>query len=159
MVVNTRDYIPFLDIYGEPADFEALHENGFALASMRSETRSRYYIREPLTDTVEGWSNDKIWDELAVRLGPEPAKKITRGPALEKSIAPLRSFVFEPKRHGNLFLTRDAAHVMPPTGAKGLNLTYSDVAYLSLALIQHFRDGSEQGLMEYSDKALARITN
>jgi len=105
----------------------ANHERGFALASMRSETRSRYYVDVPLTDKLEEWSDDRLWDELAIRLGPEAAANITRGPPLEKSIAPLRSYVFAPMRHGDLMLCGDAAHIVPPTGAKGLNLAASDV--------------------------------
>jgi p-hydroxybenzoate 3-monooxygenase len=135
----------------------ANHANGFALASMRSETRSRYYIQVPLEETVDQWSDDRLWDELAVRLGPEAAARITRGPALEKSVAPLRSFVFEPMRHGSLFLAGDAAHIVPPTGAKGLNLAASDVAYLSDALIGYFKRGEMDGVAGYSDKALARV--
>jgi p-hydroxybenzoate 3-monooxygenase len=135
----------------------ANHANGFALASMRSETRSRYYIQVPLEETVDQWSDDRLWDELAVRLGPEAAARITRGPALEKSVAPLRSFVFEPMRHGSLFLAGDAAHIVPPTGAKGLNLAASDVAYLSDALIGYFKRGDMDGVAGYSDKALARV--
>src|SRR5690606_18251786 len=100
----------------------ANHERGFALASMRSQTRSRYYIQVPIEEKVEDWPDDRLWEELAVRLGPEVAPHITVGPALEKSIAPLRSFVSEPMRHGSLFLAGDAAHIVPPTGAKGLNL-------------------------------------
>ena len=100
----------------------ANHERGFALASMRSHTRSRYYFDVPLTEKIEDWSDERIWDELAMRLGPDAAANITRGPSLEKSIAPLRSYVFEPMRHGSLLLCGDAAHIVPPTGAKGLNL-------------------------------------
>jgi len=135
----------------------ASHENGFALASMRSKTRSRYYIQIPLTETLEDWPDDKLWDELALRLGPDAAANMTRGPAIEKSIAPLRSFVFDELRYGSLFLAGDAAHVVPPTGAKGLNLASSDVAYLSRALIQHFKDGDDSGIDAYSKTALARI--
>ncbi|WP_030541019.1 4-hydroxybenzoate 3-monooxygenase [Sphingobium sp. DC-2] len=135
----------------------ANHENGFALASMRSETRSRYYIQVPLDEKVEDWPDDRLWDELAVRLGPEAGARITRGPALEKSIAPLRSFVFEPMRHGRLMLAGDSAHIVPPTGAKGLNLAASDVYYLSEALIGYFRRGDADGIAGYSDRALARI--
>ncbi len=135
----------------------ANHPRGFALASMRSETRSRYYIQVPADEDIALWPDDRLWDELAVRLGPETAANITRGPALEKSIAPLRSFVFEPMRHGSLFLAGDAAHIVPPTGAKGLNLAASDVAYLSDALIGYFRRGENDGVAAYSDKALARI--
>ena len=135
----------------------ANHERGFALASMRSKTRSRYYIDVPLTEKVEDWSDDRLWDELAVRLGPEAATNITRGPAIEKSIAPLRSYVFEPMRHGSLFLAGDAAHIVPPTGAKGLNLAASDVSYLSDALIAFFNSHDNDGIAGYSAKALARV--
>lgn len=135
----------------------ANHERGFALASMRSHTRSRYYIQVPLEETVDDWPDDRLWDELALRLGPEAAENMTRGPAIEKSIAPLRSFVFEPMRYGRLFLAGDAAHVVPPTGAKGLNLASSDVAYLSRAFIQYFKKRDETGLEAYSDTALARV--
>ena len=133
------------------------HERGFALASMRSKTRSRYYIDVPLSEKAEDWPDDRIWDELAIRLGPEAAAEMTRGPAIEKSIAPLRSFIFEPMRHGSLFLAGDAAHVVPPTGAKGLNLAASDVHYLSDALIRYFNRNDSDGIAHYSDKALARV--
>src|SRR5690606_32511368 len=112
----------------------ANHERGFALASMRSETRSRYYVDVPLTARLEDWPDERIWDELAIRLGPEAAAGITRGPSIEKSIAPLRSFVFAPMRHGSLLLCGDASHIVPPTGAKGLNLAASDVHYAAEAL-------------------------
>ena len=135
----------------------ANHERGFALASMRSATRSRYYIDVPLTERIEDWSDDRVWDELAVRLGPDAAAQITRGPALEKSIAPLRSFVFEPMRHGSLLLCGDAAHIVPPTGAKGLNLAASDVHYAAQALVAFFRDGDADAVAGYSAKALARV--
>jgi p-hydroxybenzoate 3-monooxygenase len=135
----------------------ANHANGFALASMRSETRSRYYIQVPADEDIDLWPDERLWEELAVRLGPDAAANMTRGPALEKSIAPLRSFVFEPMRYGNLFLAGDAAHIVPPTGAKGLNLAASDVAYLSAALIQFFRRNDPDGLDDYSRKALARV--
>lgn len=135
----------------------ANHERGFALASMRSKTRSRYYVDVPLTEKIEDWSDDRIWDELSIRLGPEAAANITRGPAIEKSIAPLRSFVFEPMRHGSLFLAGDAAHIVPPTGAKGLNLAASDVSYLSDALIAYFKHQDNDGVAGYSEKALARV--
>jgi len=135
----------------------ANHPNGFALASMRSATRSRYYIQVPVDEDINLWPDDRLWDELAVRLGPDAAASMTRGPALEKSIAPLRSFVFEPMRHGSLFLAGDAAHIVPPTGAKGLNLAASDVAYLSEALIGYFRRGDNEGVAGYSQKALARV--
>lgn len=135
----------------------ANHERGFALASMRSKTRSRYYIDVPLTERVEDWSDERLWDELAVRLGPEVAAKMTRGPAIEKSIAPLRSFVFEPMRHGSLLLCGDAAHIVPPTGAKGLNLAASDVHYAAEALVGFFGRGDAEAIGGYSAKALARV--
>jgi p-hydroxybenzoate 3-monooxygenase len=132
-------------------------ERGFALCSMRSETRSRYYLQVPLTDKVENWSDEQFWDELKNRLDPESQKKLVTGPSIEKSIAPLRSFVTEPMRFGKLFLAGDAAHIVPPTGAKGLNLAASDIAYLSSALIQYYQEGSEQGIDEYSEKCLQRV--
>jgi p-hydroxybenzoate 3-monooxygenase len=135
----------------------ANHADGFALASMRSATRSRYYIDVPLTDTVADWPDDRLWDALATRLGPEAAASMTRGPSIEKSIAPLRSFVFEPMRHGSLFLAGDAAHIVPPTGAKGLNLAASDVSYLCDALIGYFHHADNEGVGEYSQKALRRV--
>ena len=135
----------------------ANHERGFALASMRSETRSRYYVDVPLTEKIEDWSDDRIWDELAIRLGPDAAAHITRGPALEKSIAPLRSFVFAPMRHGSLLLCGDAAHIVPPTGAKGLNLAASDVHYAAQALTAFFKRNDADAIVGYSDKALARV--
>ncbi|HCA5051747.1 4-hydroxybenzoate 3-monooxygenase [Acinetobacter baumannii] len=132
-------------------------ERGFALCSMRSETRSRYYLQVPLTDHVEDWSDEKFWDELKNRLDPESREKLVIGPSIEKSIAPLRSFVTEPMRFGKLFLAGDAAHIVPPTGAKGLNLAASDIAYLSSALIEYYAEGSEQGINEYSEKCLQRV--
>ncbi|MFI8011719.1 4-hydroxybenzoate 3-monooxygenase [Acinetobacter sp. ABJ_C4_1] len=132
-------------------------ERGFALCSMRSETRSRYYLQVPLTDHVEDWSDEKFWDELKKRLDPESREKLVTGPSIEKSIAPLRSFVTEPMRFGKLFLAGDAAHIVPPTGAKGLNLAASDIAYLSSALIEYYAEGSEQGINEYSEKCLQRV--
>ncbi|MDC5349501.1 4-hydroxybenzoate 3-monooxygenase [Acinetobacter baumannii] len=132
-------------------------ERGFALCSMRSETRSRYYLQVPLTDHVEDWSDEKFWDELKNRLDPESREKLVTGPSIEKSIAPLRSFVTEPMRFGKLFLAGDAAHIVPPTGAKGLNLAASDIAYLSSALIGYYAEGSEQGINEYSEKCLQRV--
>ncbi|MDF0542235.1 4-hydroxybenzoate 3-monooxygenase [Sphingobium sp. H39-3-25] len=135
----------------------ANHERGFALASMRSEARSRYYIQVPLDEKVEDWPDDRLWDELAVRLGPEAAAHITRGPALEKSIAPLRSFVFEPMRHGRLLLAGDSAHIVPPTGAKGLNLAASDVHYLSDALMRCLKGHDRDAIVGYSERALARV--
>ena len=132
------------------------HERGFALASMRSETRSRYYIDVPLTESIEDWPDERIWDELAIRLPEEAASRIARGPALEKSIAPLRSYVFAPMRHGSLLLCGDAAHIVPPTGAKGLNLAASDVHYAAEALTAFFK-GDADAIAGYSDKALARV--
>lgn len=134
----------------------ANHERGFALASLRSKTRSRYYIQVPLDEKLENWSDDRLWDELERRLGETP-KPITRGPALEKSVTPLRSFVFTPMRHGRLFLVGDSAHIVPPTGAKGLNLAASDAIYLSDALIAFFGKGDEAGLDGYCEKALKRV--
>ena len=133
------------------------HERGFALASMRSHTRSRYYIDVPLTEKIEDWSDDRIWDELARRLPDEAAAKIVRGPSIEKSIAPLRSYVFAPMRHGNLLLCGDAAHIVPPTGAKGLNLAASDVYYAADALTAFFRRSENDAIAGYADKALARV--
>lgn len=135
----------------------ANHERGFALASMRSHTRSRYYVDVSLTEKVEDWSDDRIWDELAIRLGPEAAANITRGPSIEKSIAPLRSYVFEPMRHGSLLLCGDAAHIVPPTGAKGLNLAASDVYYACDALVAQLKRGDNDAVAGYSARALARV--
>ena len=135
----------------------ANHERGFALASMRSETRSRYYIDVPLSENVGDWSDERLWDELATRLGPEAAAHMTRGPALEKSIAPLRSYVFAPMRHGSLMLCGDSAHIVPPTGAKGLNLAASDVHYAAEALVRFFRNSDNDSVTGYSDLALARV--
>lgn len=135
----------------------ANHERGFALASMRSETRSRYYIDVPLTENVENWCDDRIWEELATRLGPDAAANMTRGPSIEKSIAPLRSYVFAPMRHGSLMLCGDSAHIVPPTGAKGLNLAASDVHYASRALISFFKSNDADAIAGYSEKALARV--
>lgn len=135
----------------------ANHERGFALASMRSRTRSRYYIDVPLTERVEEWSDERIWDELAIRLGPDAAARMTRGPSIEKSIAPLRSYVFEPMRHGSLLLCGDAAHIVPPTGAKGLNLAASDVHYAAEALTAFFARADNDAIAGYSARALARV--
>ena len=143
-----------------PCDHELIysnHERGFALASMRSATRSRYYVQVSLDEKLEDWPDERIWDELAIRLGPSVASRITRGPSIEKSIAPLRSFVFEPMRHGRLFLAGDAAHIVPPTGAKGLNLAASDVNYLFEAITAFYRSRSRAGLDAYSAAALARV--
>ena len=133
------------------------HERGFSLCSMRSMTRSRYYIQCPMTDKVEQWSDTAFWDELRTRLNPELAERIITGASIEKSIAPLRSFVAEPMRFGRLFLAGDAAHIVPPTGAKGLNLAASDVKYLSDAFIDFYLEKSSAGINGYSQRALARI--
>ena len=135
----------------------AAHPRGFALASMRNAMLSRYYIQVPLTDTVEDWSDEAFWDEFKARLPAEVAARLVTGPSIEKSIAPLRSFVCEPMRWERLFLCGDAAHIVPPTGAKGLNLAASDVHYLHEALVAHYTQGDSAGLAGYSDKALARI--
>jgi p-hydroxybenzoate 3-monooxygenase len=143
-----------------PCDDELIysnHQRGFALASMRSASRSRYYVQVPLSEKLEDWPDARIWDELAERLGPEAAARMTRGTAIEKSIAPLRSFVAEPMRHGRLFLAGDAAHIVPPTGAKGLNLAASDVGLLADALIGRYHEGSDAGLDGYSAQALSRV--
>ncbi len=132
-------------------------ERGFALCSMRSLTRSRYYVQCPLEDKVEDWSDERFWDELKRRLDPDMASRIVTGPSIEKSIAPLRSFVAEPMRFGRLFLAGDAAHIVPPTGAKGLNLAASDVKYLSGGLIEFYKENSSAGINHYSDRALRRI--
>ncbi|MDT7518609.1 4-hydroxybenzoate 3-monooxygenase [Rhodoferax sp. TBRC 17660] len=132
-------------------------ERGFALCSQRSMTRSRYYLQVPLTDKVENWSDDAFWNELRLRLDPHAAETLITGPSLEKSIAPLRSFVAEPMRFGRLFLAGDAAHIVPPTGAKGLNLAATDVKYLSTALIEYFAERSSAGIDHYSQRCLARI--
>ena len=135
----------------------ANHPRGFALASQRNPMLSRYYIQVPLEDTVEDWSDDAFWEELIARYPESIAKDIVTGASIEKSIAPLRSFVAEPMRYGNLFLAGDAAHIVPPTGAKGLNLAVSDVYYLSRALIAWYQNGSATLLDEYSDTALHRV--
>lgn len=132
-------------------------ERGFALCSMRSLTRSRYYVQCPIDDKIADWSDDRFWDELRRRLDPDMAERIVTGPSIEKSIAPLRSFVAEPMRFGRLFLAGDAAHIVPPTGAKGLNLAASDVKYLSSAFIEYYRDKTEAGIDHYSQRALARV--
>jgi p-hydroxybenzoate 3-monooxygenase len=127
------------------------------LCSMRSMTRSRYYVQCPADDKVDDWSDERFWNELRARLDPDLASRIITGPSIEKSIAPLRSFVAEPMRFGRLFLAGDAAHIVPPTGAKGLNLAASDVKYLSSALIEHYLDKSDAGIDSYSQRALARV--
>jgi p-hydroxybenzoate 3-monooxygenase len=133
------------------------HERGFALCSMRSPTRTRYYVQCSLHDKVEDWSDDAFWDELRRRLDPQAAASMVTGPSIEKSIAPLRSFVAEPMRFGSMFLAGDAAHIVPPTGAKGLNLAASDVRFLARALVEHYRDHSDEGLERYSERCLARV--
>ncbi|HEY1092049.1 MAG TPA: 4-hydroxybenzoate 3-monooxygenase [Burkholderiaceae bacterium] len=135
----------------------AHHENGFALCSMRSATRSRCYLQVPISDRVEDWSDARFWNELRTRLDPVSAAALQAAPALEKGIAPLRSFVAEPLRFGRLFLAGDAAHIVPPTGAKGLNLAVSDVRLLAEALIEQCAHGSSQGIDHYSARALRRV--
>ena len=135
----------------------ANHPRGFALCSMRSKTRSRYYIQCSLDDLVENWPDDRYWDELRARLPPDLADRMITGPSIEKSIAPLRSFVSLPMRYGRLFLAGDAAHIVPPTGAKGLNLAAADVKVLHEAIAQYYHSGSETLLEEYSARALARV--
>jgi p-hydroxybenzoate 3-monooxygenase len=132
-------------------------ERGFALCSMRSMTRSRYYLQVPLTDKVESWSDEAFWQELRLRLDAEAREKLVTGPSIEKSIAPLRSFVAEPLRFGRLFLAGDAGHIVPPTGAKGLNLAATDVKYLATAFIEYFTERSEAGIDHYSARCLRRI--
>jgi len=141
-----------------PAHHELIYANhlrGFALASMRSRTRSRYYLQCDLHDRIEDWPDERFWDELILRLGPQA--HISTGPSFEKNITPLRSFVTEPMRYGSLFLLGDAAHIVPPTGAKGLNLAVSDAVMLSESLAAYYRCGIRSTLDSYSDRALARI--
>lgn len=133
------------------------HERGFALCSMRSQVLSRYYVQVPLTDKVEDWSDDAFWAELKRRLPEQVAARLVTGPSIEKSIAPLRSFVAEPMSYGRLFLAGDAAHIVPPTGARGLNSAASDIYYLYHAMLAHYQKGDDSGLEGYSAKALARI--
>ncbi len=142
-----------------PADelVYAQHERGFALCSMRSRTRVRCYIQCSLSDRLESWSDARFWSELKSRLDPVTAAALEPAPSLEKSIAPLRSYVTEPLRFGRLFLAGDAGHLVPPTGAKGLNLAASDVRYLARALTEHYRDRSDAGLARYSEQALRRV--
>ena len=134
----------------------ANHKDGFALASMRSHTRARYYVQSAPGDTVEDWSDERFWETFKDRIG-DAAKDLTTGPSIEKSIAPLRSFVSEPMSHGRLFLAGDAAHIVPPTGAKGLNLAVADVRRLSRALIAQLTKSDEGPLTRYSQEALARV--
>lgn len=133
------------------------HEDGFLLCSMRSHTRSRYYLQCSLNDHVDEWTDARFWGEFSRRLPPHLAHKLVTGPSIEKSIAPLRSFVAEPLRFGRLFLAGDAGHIVPPTGAKGLNLAASDIHYLSNALIEYYHERSSAGIDDYSRKALNRI--
>jgi p-hydroxybenzoate 3-monooxygenase len=143
-----------------PADEELIycnHPRGFALASMRSASRSRYYLQCGLDEHPDAWPDDRFWDELCLRLGARAAAGVVRGPSFEKTIAPLRSFVAEPMRHGALFLAGDAAHIVPPTGAKGLNLAVSDVVILAEALGEFYFEGSSAGLDGYSARALRRV--
>ncbi len=133
------------------------HDRGFALCSMRSQVLSRYYIQVPLTDKPEDWSDEAFWSELRRRLPLDVAARLITGASIEKSIAPLRSFVAEPMRYGRLFLAGDSAHIVPPTGARGLNTAASDVFYLYHALLAHYQKGDDSGLDGYSQKALARV--
>jgi p-hydroxybenzoate 3-monooxygenase len=135
----------------------ASHARGFALCSMRSATRSRYYIQCPLDTKPAEWSDERFWQELRARLPEHYAQRVIAGPSLEKSVAPLRSFVAEPMRFGSLFLVGDAAHIVPPTGAKGLNLAAADVRVLFTALVEHYRSPSSRALDEYSAQALSRV--
>ncbi|PIT80865.1 4-hydroxybenzoate 3-monooxygenase [Limnohabitans sp. JirII-31] len=143
-----------------PVSHELIYANtdrGFALCSMRSATRSRYYVQVPLTDKVEEWSDERFWADLKNHLDPEAQANLVTGPSIEKSIAPLRSFVAEPMRFGRMFLAGDAAHIVPPTGAKGLNLAATDVKYLSHALTEYYAEKSEAGIDHYSQRCLRRI--
>ncbi|MDB5846889.1 MAG: 4-hydroxybenzoate 3-monooxygenase [Rhodoferax sp.] len=143
-----------------PVSHELIYANtgrGFALCSMRSATRSRYYVQVPMEEKVENWSDDAFWNELQSRLDPEAAERLVTGPSLEKSIAPLRSFVAEPMRFGRLLLAGDAAHIVPPTGAKGLNLAAADVGYLARAMQAFYGERSESALDRYSDLCLRRV--
>jgi len=143
-----------------PVNHELIYANserGFALCSMRNANLSRYYIQCPLSDSVDNWSDEAFWDELKRRIPKDQADKLVTGPSIEKSIAPLRSFVTEPMRWGRLFLCGDAAHIVPPTGAKGLNTAASDIHYLYHALRDYYEVGSEEGIDSYSEKALSRI--
>jgi len=133
------------------------HPSGFALCSMRSPTRSRYYLQCDLTDNIEAWPDERFWEELKLRIDDEARAGLVTGPSIEKSIAPLRSFVAEPMRFGRLFLVGDAAHIVPPTGAKGLNLAAADVRVLCRGLIEHYRNGSDALIDAYSERALARV--
>jgi p-hydroxybenzoate 3-monooxygenase len=143
-----------------PVSDELIYINsarGFGLCSMRSRTRSRYYLQVPAGEKVEDWSDDAFWAELRRRLDDPGRERLVTGPSLEMSIAPVRSFVVEPMRFGRLFLAGDAAHIVPPTGAKGLNLAATDVKYLANAFAEHYRDGSDAGLDAYSARCLRRV--
>jgi p-hydroxybenzoate 3-monooxygenase len=143
-----------------PVSHELIYANterGFALCSMRSATRSRYYVQVPLTDKVEAWSDERFWADLKDHLDPEARESLVTGPSIEKSIAPLRSFVAEPMRFGRMFLAGDAAHIVPPTGAKGLNLAATDVKYLSDAITEYYGEKSPAGIDHYSQRCLRRI--
>ena len=162
LTVHEKDY-PFgwLGLLADvpPVSHELIyvnHERGFALCSQRSRTRSRYYVQCALTDQAEQWSDQAFWDELRARLPPDTAAHLVTGPSLEKSIAPLRSVVCEPMRFGRLFLAGDAAHIVPPTGAKGLNLAAADVGYLAQGFVDHYR-GDASGLERYSARCLRRV--
>ena len=135
----------------------AKHERGFALCSLRSQILSRYYIQVPLSDSVDAWSDDAFWAELKRRLPEHVSEQLTTGATIEKSIAPLRSYVAEPMRYGNLFLAGDAAHIVPPTGARGLNTAGSDIYYLYTGLVDFYKNNDATGLDNYSEKALARV--
>jgi p-hydroxybenzoate 3-monooxygenase len=146
----------------KPADDELIyckHARGFALASRRSATRSRSYLQVSLSDTIDDWPDELFWDEFKRRLPPEAAGRLETGPSIEKSIAPLRSFVCEPMQYGRLFLVGDAAHIVPPTGAKGLNLAASDVATLYKVLTRVYRNGDKECIGQYSPIALRRVWN
>ncbi len=143
-----------------PVSDELIYINsprGFSLCSQRSRTRSRYYLQVPLTDTIEEWTDDAFWQELRLRLDEDGRERLVTGPSLEKSIAPLRSFITEPMRFGRMFLAGDAGHIVPPTGAKGLNLAATDVKYLAGALIDYYADKTETGIDTYSQRCLRRI--
>ncbi len=142
-----------------PEIIYANHPNGFAMCSQRNPMLSRYYVQCPLTDKTEQWSDDRFWSELTTRMGPDVAAQIQTGPSIEKSIAPLRSFVAEPMRWGQLFLVGDSAHIVPPTGAKGLNLAFSDVYYLSRGLVDFYKNQDSHHLDSYSQTALKRVWN
>jgi p-hydroxybenzoate 3-monooxygenase len=164
-VLKTYDRVyPFgwLGILTErpPVSMECVYTNhprGFSLCSMRSAARSRYYIQCDTNDDVKNWSDDQFWEEFSTRIGPDLAAKLQTGPSFEKSIAPLRSFVAEPMRYGNLFLAGDAAHIVPPTGAKGLNLAVSDIRILARGLVERYATGNTHHIDTYSQTVLARV--